>query len=81
MLDKTRQDWKSQAENLEFEGRAFINGRYQDALSGETRTTLNPGNGQQLADVASCGIEDADHAVGIARARVRKRCLVINGTG
>jgi 4-guanidinobutyraldehyde dehydrogenase/NAD-dependent aldehyde dehydrogenase len=68
MLDKTRQDWKSQAENLEFEGRAFINGRYQDALSGETRTTLNPGNGQKLADVASCGIEDADHAVGIARA-------------
>ena len=68
MLDKTRQDWKSQAEGLEIEGRAFINGRYQDALSGETRMTLNPGNGQKLAAVASCGIEDAEHAVGVARA-------------
>lgn len=68
MLEKTRQDWKTQAESLKIEGRAFINGRYQDALSGETRTTMNPGNGQKLADVASCGIEDADHAVKVARA-------------
>ena len=67
MLERTRQDWKSQAENLEIEGRAFINGRYQDALSGETRKTMNPGNGQKLADVASCGVEDADNAVKVAR--------------
>ena len=67
MLDKTRQDWKSQAESLEIEGRAFINGQYQDSLAGKTRATTSPADGSKLADVASCGIEDADHAVGIAR--------------
>jgi len=68
MLDKTRQDWTALAAGLEIEGRAFINGRYEEAISGETRPTLSPGNGKHLADVANCGIEDADHAVRIARA-------------
>ena len=63
MLDKTRQDWASRAGELEIEGRAFINGRYEDALSGGTRATISPGNGQKLANVANCGIEDADKAV------------------
>jgi len=67
MLDKTIQDWKSQAADLTIEGRAFINGRYDDAMSGETRATVCPGDGHKLADVANCGIEDADQAVGIAR--------------
>lgn len=67
MLDKTSQDWRSLAADLEIEGRAFINGQYQDALAGETRATTSPADGSKLADVASCGIEDADHAVGIAR--------------
>jgi 4-guanidinobutyraldehyde dehydrogenase/NAD-dependent aldehyde dehydrogenase len=67
MLDKTVQDWKAQADNLDIESRAFINGRYQDALAGETRATMNPANGKKIADVANCGIEDADHAVQIAR--------------
>jgi len=68
MLDKTIQDWSSLAADLDIEGRAFINGRYENALSGETRETVRPANGQKLADVANCGIEDADYAVGIARA-------------
>jgi acyl-CoA reductase-like NAD-dependent aldehyde dehydrogenase len=68
MLDKTRQDWRSLATDLEFEGRAFISGRYQDALSGETRETVSPGDGRKLADVANCGIEDADRTVEVARA-------------
>jgi len=68
MLDKTIQDWNSDAAGLEIEGRAFINGRYQAALAGETRTTMSPANGQKLADVANCGIEDADRAVVVARA-------------
>ena len=67
MLDKTKQDWAALAADLEIEGRAFINGRYENALSGETRETVCPGDGQKLADVANCGVEDADHAVGIAR--------------
>ncbi len=68
MLDKTIQDWNAEAAGLEIEGRAFINGQYQDAIAGETRATMNPANGQKLADVASCGVEDADSAVAVARA-------------
>lgn len=67
MLDKTRTDWAAEAESLQIEGRAFINGQYQDSLSGETRKTVSPGNGASLTDVANCGIEDADNAVRIAR--------------
>lgn len=67
MLDKTKKDWRLLAADVAIEGRAFINGQYQDALSGETRETINPANGTKLADVASCGPEDADRAVSIAR--------------
>jgi len=68
MLDKTIQDWSSQAASLEIESRAFINGRYEDSLSGETRETVSPADGRKLADVANCGTEDADRAVVNARA-------------
>ncbi len=68
MLDKTTQDWHTIAAALDIEGRAFINGRYVDALSGETRPTTNPATGRPLAEVALCGTEDADLAVGHARA-------------
>jgi acyl-CoA reductase-like NAD-dependent aldehyde dehydrogenase len=67
MLDKTTTDWKAIAENLDIEGRAFINGQYVNALSGESRPTINPANGAELAVVARCGEEDADLAVQSAR--------------
>ena len=67
MLDKTVTDWRAAALELEIEGRAFVDGRYVDALSGQTRPTINPANGQQLANVALCGTEDADRAVQGAR--------------
>jgi len=68
MLDKTIQDWSADAAGLEIEGRAFVNGRYEDALAGETRATMSPANGQKLTEVAKCGVEDADRAVTVARA-------------
>jgi 4-guanidinobutyraldehyde dehydrogenase/NAD-dependent aldehyde dehydrogenase len=68
MLDRTTQDWRALAAGLTIEGRAFVNGRYEDAMSGETRATMSPADGSKLADVANCGIEDADRAVEIARA-------------
>ena len=68
MLDKTVTDWQSHANQLNIEGRAFINGRYVDALSGQTRPTINPANGRELTEVALCGPEDADLAVTGARA-------------
>ena len=67
MLDKTKQDWRSLSMDLEIEGRAFINGQYRDSLSGETRPTINPANGEKLVEVANCGTEDADQAVAVAR--------------
>jgi len=67
MLDTTKTDWRAASEKLAFEGRAFINGRYVDALSGETRATFNPANGRELTAVANCGPEDADLAVAGAR--------------
>jgi len=68
MPDKSKQDWQSQADGLEVEGRAFINGQYRNSLAGETRTTINPADGQEIAAVVSCGTEDADEAVKVARA-------------
>ena len=68
MLDRTATDWQALAGQLDIEGRAFINGRYVDALASATRPTVNPANGQQITDVALCGIEDADLAVKGARA-------------
>ena len=68
MSEKSLADWQTTAGKLSIEGRAFINGRCIDALSGETRPTNNPANSQRIADVAVCGIEDADEAVKKARA-------------
>ena len=68
MSEKSLTDWQTTAAELSIEGRAFINGRCMDALSGETRPTNNPANSQRIADVAVCGTEDADQAVKKARA-------------
>ncbi len=68
MSEKSLTDWQTTAAALSIEGRAFINGRCMDALSGETRPTNNPANSQRITDVAVCGIEDADQAVKKARA-------------
>lgn len=67
MLDKTINDWQGLSANLEIEGRAFINGRYVNALSGKSRPTINPANGMELAAVANCSSEDADLAIAGAR--------------
>ncbi|SEA12091.1 aldehyde dehydrogenase [Microbulbifer marinus] len=64
---QTLQEWQALAASLKIEGRAFINGEYVDALSGDTRATINPADGQELAQIASCGPDDADLAVKIAR--------------
>ena len=67
MPGKTVIDWQKAASQLDIEGGAFINGRFVAALCGQTRATHNPANGEVLAEVASCGPEDADFAVKSAR--------------
>jgi acyl-CoA reductase-like NAD-dependent aldehyde dehydrogenase len=76
MLDRTATDWRKLAGELDIEGRAFINGRFTDALSGETRPTVNPANGRELAEVALCGPADADLAIKGAR-----RLRAVRGPG
>ncbi len=45
----------------------YINGTYVAATSGETFQTINPVNGEVLADVQIAGREDVDRAVAAAR--------------
>jgi len=68
--------------------RAFIDGAYVDAASGETFDCINPATGEVLARVAACDAEDVDRAVRGARVafesgrwsraapKVRKRTLI-----
>lgn len=67
MAEKSLADWQSAAEKIHIDGRALINGERVNALSGETRPTVNPATGQPLAEVAYCGEADADRAVQVAR--------------
>jgi acyl-CoA reductase-like NAD-dependent aldehyde dehydrogenase len=48
--------------------RAFIDGDYVDAASGETFDCVNPATGEVLAQIAACDAEDVDRAVRGARA-------------
>lgn len=67
MTTLTRADWEQRARDLKIEGRAFIEGEYTAAASGETFDCLSPVDGRMLAKVASCGPEDAQRAVDSAR--------------
>ena len=67
MTTLTRTDWENRARNLKIEGRAFIQGEYTAAASGETFDCISPVDGRLLAKVASCDSADAQHAVDSAR--------------
>jgi len=59
--------YKSIASNLKFEGRAYINGKYVEAIDGEKFQTFNPATGEVLCEVAKCNSKDVDLAVQISR--------------
>lgn len=59
--------WQKKAEQLKIEHRAFINGQYVEAVSGETFECVSPINRKVLAKVASCSSADVDKAVKCAR--------------
>lgn len=52
---------------LKFRTQAFIDGRYVNAASGKTFTSINPATGRPLAEIASCDASDVDAAVKAAR--------------
>jgi 4-guanidinobutyraldehyde dehydrogenase/NAD-dependent aldehyde dehydrogenase len=68
----TAATWHSRAKSLRPAAQAFINGRYVNALSGETFDCLSPIDGRQLAKVASTDSADVDAAVAAARAAFEK---------
>jgi gamma-glutamyl-gamma-aminobutyraldehyde dehydrogenase/4-guanidinobutyraldehyde dehydrogenase/NAD-dependent aldehyde dehydrogenase len=51
----------------DFPRRAFVDGAFVDAASGETFACVSPVSGETLFDVAACDTADVDTAVAVAR--------------
>ena len=60
-------DYKSIASKIKFEGRAFIDGKYVDAIDGEKFENINPATGEKLCTVSKCNHKDVDLAVKVSR--------------
>jgi acyl-CoA reductase-like NAD-dependent aldehyde dehydrogenase len=60
-------NYKAIAKKLKFEGRAFINGKYVNAIDGKKFETINPATGQKLCAVAKCNHKDVNLAVKVSR--------------
>jgi len=60
-------DYKSIAKKIKFEGRAYINGKYVDAIDGSKFENINPATGETLCSVAKCNNKDVDLAVKVSR--------------
>ncbi len=60
-------NWRELAVTLAPRTNAFIDGKYQPAISGATFDCINPANGKTIAQVASCDAADVDAAVASAR--------------
>ena len=61
------QNYKSIASKLDFEVRAFIDGKYVDAIDGQKFENINPATGEVLCTVAKCNYKDVDLAVKSSR--------------
>ena len=59
--------YKSIVSKLKLEGRAYINGKYVDAVDGQKFETINPATGEVLCSVAKCNIKDVNLAVQVSR--------------
>ena len=66
-MTNTRSDWEQRFQSLTIESRAFIDGQYRAALSGDTFECISPVDGRFLANVASTDEADANEAVAVAR--------------
>jgi 4-(gamma-glutamylamino)butanal dehydrogenase len=67
---RTRADWEALAARIKPEGRAFIDGRLVDAVSGRTFDDISPIDGKVIAQVARCDAADVNIAVASAKAAV-----------
>ncbi len=69
---KSTIDWHARAAQLAPEGRAFIDGAYVGALSGEQFDNVNPATGKVFGRVAAGDTADIERAVASAKAAFRK---------
>ncbi|MEO9338369.1 aldehyde dehydrogenase [Mesorhizobium sp. SB112] len=67
MNAEIKPNWHQRAEQIKLPGKAFIDGAYVEAQSGETFDCVYPGSGKIIAKVAACGPADVDFAVKSAR--------------
>jgi acyl-CoA reductase-like NAD-dependent aldehyde dehydrogenase len=67
MTKVTRAHWEAFVDQLEIEGRAFINGKLVNAQSGAISEKLNPATAQVIGQIACCDEADVDLAVFAAR--------------
>jgi 4-(gamma-glutamylamino)butanal dehydrogenase len=65
-MPATAPDYATLARSIEFETKAFINGRFVDAASGKTFETVNPATGKAIASIAETDKEDVNRAVAAA---------------
>ncbi|TNY94957.1 aldehyde dehydrogenase family protein, partial [Vibrio parahaemolyticus] len=64
---KTQKQWIELKNNLNIENRAYINGEYSAALTGQTIPVVNPATDEIFTEIARCQSEDVDLAVSCAR--------------
>ncbi len=64
---KTQEQWIELKNNLNIENRAYINGEYSAALTGQTIPVVNPATDEIFTEIARCQSEDVDLAVSYAR--------------
>lgn len=65
---RSKEYYEKVAENLSFQTKALIDGKFIDAFSGDTFQTISPADGRVIAKIASCGVEDVEKAVSAAKA-------------
>lgn len=70
------QQWNAVADKAktQIETRLFINGDYVDAVAGGRFSTINPANGEVVAEMSEGMPEDIDRAVASARAAFKSGC-------
>jgi len=66
-------NWHDRAKNIRIDGRAFINGKRVNAISGITFEKNSPIDGRNLTHVARCDDEDVNIAVHAARTAFEDR--------
>jgi len=68
-MNRSIEFWQTKVAGLQPEGRAFIDGKYVDSISGKTFPCINPATGKEIAQIAECDRADVDLAVSIAKHR------------